>query len=51
MTLILIVMAIYMLAMIVIGILGKKNASNFNDYLTAAKRAGMLMIMGSCIGA
>lgn len=51
MTLILIVMAAYMIAMIVIGILGKKNASNFNDYLTAAKRAGMLMIMGSCIGA
>lgn len=45
------IIALYMLAMIGIGIYGKKKVENFNDFLTTGKRATMLMIMGSCMGA
>jgi len=48
---IILIVALYLLAMIGIGIYGRKYASNFNDYLTTGKRATMLMIMGSAIGA
>lgn len=45
------IIIIYMLLMLGVGIYGKKNVKNFNDFLTTGKRATLLMIMGSCIGA
>lgn len=45
------IIIIYMLLMVFIGIYGRKKVKNFNDFLTTGKRATLLMIMGSCIGA
>ena len=41
----------YLLLMVGIGVYGRKHARNFKDYLTTGRRATMLMIMGSAIGA
>lgn len=51
MTLIVVFVALYMLAMVGIGLYGKKHVHNFDDFLTTGKRATMLMIAGSAIGA
>lgn len=51
MTLILVIVALYMVAMIGIGIYGRRHVKNFDDFLTTGKRASMLMIAGSAIGA
>ena len=51
MTLVVIIVVLYMLAMVGIGLYGKKYVHNFDDFLTTGKRATTLMIAGSAIGA
>lgn len=50
-TIIVVVLAIYMIAMIAIGLYGRKYATTFKDTITAAKRSTMFMIIGSAMGA
>lgn len=50
-TTIVIVMAIYFCAMIGISWMEKKYATNFEDYLSAGRSAGLLMIIGGAMGA
>jgi len=50
-TTIAIVMALYMAAMVGVSFMGKKHATNFEDYLTAGKSAGVIMIIGAAAGA
>lgn len=48
---IIVVMAIYFVAMVGISWLGKKHATNFDDYLSAGKSAGIALIIGGAMGA
>lgn len=48
---ILIVMAIYFLAMIAISWKGRKYASDFTSYLNTGRTGGILLLMGGCLGA
>lgn len=50
-TTIVVVMAIYFAVMILISWMGKKHATNFSDYLSAGKSAGIVMIIGGSMGA
>lgn len=49
-TLLIIVMAIYFIAMIVISWMGKKHATDLDSYLDAGKTAGVWLIIGSQAG-
>lgn len=49
--LIVIVMAIYFVAMIGISWMGKAHAENFEDYLNAGRSAGLALIIGGAMGA
>lgn len=44
------ILAVYMLAMLGVGFWGRKNANNYEDFLTAARSGGLLMVGGSFIG-
>lgn len=48
---IIIVMAVYFVAMIAISWMGKKYATNFSDYLSAGHSAGIALIVGGAMGA
>ena len=48
---IIIVMAVYFVAMIAISWMGKKYATNFSDYLSAGRSAGIALIVGGAMGA
>ena len=48
---IIVVMVIYFVAMIGISWMGKKYATNFSDYLSAGKSAGIVLIIGGSMGA
>lgn len=47
---IIVVLIIYFAAMVVIGWMGRNKASNFEDYLSAGRSAGVLLLMGGAIG-
>lgn len=49
-TTIIIVVAIYFLAMVAIGWYGRRFSNNFNDYLSMGRSGGVLLLAGSCIG-
>lgn len=49
-TLTIVVLVVYMLAMLLIGWFGRKKDESFNDYVTAAKRGSFLMVCGSYLG-
>lgn len=49
-TLIVVVLAVYMAAMLFIGWLGRNKSSNFDEYVTAAKKGSFLLVCGSYIG-
>ena len=48
--LIIIVLVVYMVGMVLIGLWGRKNANSFEDFLTAARSGGLMMVCGSFIG-
>lgn len=50
-TTIIVVLAIYVVAMVAIGLYGRKYATTFTDTITAAKRSTLLMVLGSAMGA
>ena len=45
-----VVLVLYLAGMLAVGFIGRKYASSFNDYLTAAKQGTFLMVCGSYIG-
>lgn len=47
---IVVVLVIYFAAMVGIGFLGRKKASNFEGYLSMGRSAGILLLMGGAIG-
>lgn len=47
---IVVVLVIYFAAMVGIGFLGRKKASNFEGYLSMGRSAGVLLLMGGAIG-
>lgn len=47
---IIVVLVIYFAAMVGIGFLGRKKASNFEGYLSMGRSAGILLLMGGAIG-
>lgn len=47
---IVIVLVIYFAAMVCIGFMGRKKASNFEGYLSMGRSAGILLLMGGAIG-
>ncbi|WP_066926081.1 sodium:solute symporter family protein [Murdochiella massiliensis] len=49
-TLIVVVLAVYMAAMLFIGWLGRSKSDNFDEYVTAAKKGSFLLVCGSYIG-
>ena len=49
-TTIIIVVAIYFLAMVAIGWYGRRFSSNFESYLSMGQSGGILLLAGSCIG-
>ena len=50
-TTIAIIMAIYMIAMVAISWMGKKYANSFEDYVSAGKSCGIIMMIGGAMGA
>lgn len=50
-TTIIIVVAIYFVAMLGIGWYGRRFSQNFEGYLSMGKSGGILLLMGGCIGA
>lgn len=50
-TTIVIVVAIYFLAMVAIGLYGRRFSTNFTDYLSMGRSGGVLLLVGSCVGA
>lgn len=48
--LLILVMAIYFIAMILISLVGRKKASSFDDYLDAGKSCGVLLMIGGQVG-
>ena len=50
-TTIVIVIAIYFIAMFLIGVYGRRYAGTFSGYLSIDGKAGVLLIIGGCIGA
>lgn len=50
MTILIVVLAIYFVAMIGIGLLGRKYAKSYDSFISAGKQAGVLMIIGSAVG-
>ena len=50
-TTIVIVIAIYFVAMFLIGVYGRRYAGTFSGYLSIDGKAGILLIIGGCIGA
>lgn len=49
-TTIIIVVAIYFLAMVAIGLYGRKFSQTFDGYLSMGKSGGILLLVGGCIG-
>ena len=50
MTLIAVVMGIYFVAMIGISWMGRKYGKNFDDFISAGRNCGVLMIIGNAVG-
>ena len=50
-TTIIIVVAIYFVAMLGIGWYGRRFSQDFEGYLSMGKSGGILLLMGGCIGA
>ena len=50
-TLVIIVVAIYFAAMILIGFAGKKHATTFEGFSTGGRNLGVMMLIGSLVGA
>lgn len=50
MTTIIIIVAIYFIAMVVIGWMGKKHSSTFEESMNISRKAGIFLIMGGAIG-
>ena len=49
-TLLVVVLAIYFLGMVGIGLVGRKYAQSFDNFVSAGRSAGVLMIIGSAVG-
>ena len=49
-TTIVIVIAIYFIAMFLIGVYGRRYAGTFSGYLSIDGKAGILLIIGACVG-
>ena len=49
-TVLTVVLAVYFLAMVGIGLLGRKYAKSYDSFISAGRQAGVLMIIGSAVG-
>jgi SSS family solute:Na+ symporter len=49
-TLTVVVLIVYMLAMLAVGYKGRNTSDNFKDFVTAAKRGSFVMVCGSYLG-
>ena len=49
-TVLTVVLAVYFLAMVGIGLLGRKYAKSYDSFISVGRQAGVLMIIGSAVG-
>ena len=49
-TVLTVVLAVYFLAMVGIGLLGRKYAKSYDSFISAGRQAGVFMIIGSAVG-
>ena len=49
-TVLAVVLAVYFLAMVGIGLLGRKYAKSYDSFISAGRQAGVFMIIGSAVG-